>query len=110
MKLLYDHHLSRKLVGRLADLFPGSSHVVFHGLGQADDIDIWLFAQQHEYIIVTKDSDYNDISTLRGAPPKVIWLHIGNSTNEVVERVIRQNYKRIEQFDKEIDSALLEIL
>lgn len=110
MKLLFDHHLSRKLVGKLADLFPESSHVVFHGLDRADDIDIWLFAQQHEYIIITKDSDYSDILTLRGAPPKVIWLHIGNSTNEVVERVIRQNYQRIEQFDKEIDSALLEIL
>jgi predicted nuclease of predicted toxin-antitoxin system len=39
MKLLFDHHLSRKLVARVADLFPESSHVVLHGLDQASDLD-----------------------------------------------------------------------
>ncbi|MDF5722677.1 MAG: DUF5615 family PIN-like protein [Rhizonema sp. PD37] len=32
MKLLFDQNLSRKLVNRLADIFPNSSHVQFHGL------------------------------------------------------------------------------
>jgi predicted nuclease of predicted toxin-antitoxin system len=41
MKLLFDHHLSRKLAGRLGDQFPGSSHVAFHGLADAEDVDIW---------------------------------------------------------------------
>ena len=44
MKLLFDHHLSRKLVGRLDNLFPGSSHAAFHGLSDAENNAIWTFA------------------------------------------------------------------
>ena len=54
MKLLFDHHLSRKLVARIADQFPASSHVVFHGLDQAKDADVWMFARANGYTIVTK--------------------------------------------------------
>ncbi|MEH2290305.1 DUF5615 family PIN-like protein [Nostoc sp.] len=32
MKLVFDQNLSRKLVTQLADVFPDSSHVQFHGL------------------------------------------------------------------------------
>jgi predicted nuclease of predicted toxin-antitoxin system len=37
MRLLFDQNLSRKLVKRLADIFPDSSHVQLHGLPEADD-------------------------------------------------------------------------
>ncbi len=84
-----NHHLSRKLVARVADLFPESSHVVFHGLDQASDIDIWTFARANGYTIVTRDNDFNDLSTLVGAPPKIIWLRIGDSTTARVEQVLR---------------------
>jgi predicted nuclease of predicted toxin-antitoxin system len=109
MKLLFDHHLSRKLVARLADLFPNSSHVVFHQLERAEDIDIWLFAQRGDFTIVSKDSDFNDITTLRGPPPKVIWLRIGNCTTKDVEIIIRNNYHLIEQFIGDGTSSILEV-
>ena len=38
MKLLFDENLSHKLVGLLADLFPGSVHVREVGLKAADDL------------------------------------------------------------------------
>jgi predicted nuclease of predicted toxin-antitoxin system len=41
MKLLFDHNLSPRLVGCLADIYPQSSHLYFLGLDQADDRDIW---------------------------------------------------------------------
>ena len=34
MKLLFDQNLSRKLVARLQDLYPNSSHVQFHELAE----------------------------------------------------------------------------
>lgn len=110
MKLLFDHHLSRKLVGRLADIFPNSSHVVFHGLDSANDIDIWHFAQGDDFTIVTKDSDFNDVAALRGAPPKIIWLRVGNSTNATIEAIIRNHYALIEQFVNDPASTILEIV
>lgn len=110
MKLLFDHHLSRKLVARLADLFPQSSHVVFHGLECAEDSAIWSFARNGEYLIVTKDSDFNDVVTLRGAPPKVIWIRVGNCSTATVEAIIRRNYPLIEAFCHDPQSAILEII
>ncbi|MFV9504241.1 MAG: DUF5615 family PIN-like protein [Oscillochloridaceae bacterium umkhey_bin13] len=110
MKLLFDHHLSRKLVSRLADVFPKSSHVAFEGLDQADDIEIWLFAQQNDFAIVTKDADFNDTTTLRGAPPKVIWLRIGNATNADTEQIIRHNQLVLAQFLSDPQSAIFELI
>jgi predicted nuclease of predicted toxin-antitoxin system len=110
MKLLFDHHLSRTLVTRLADRFPGSSHVVFHGLETADDSVIWSFARRNGYTIVTKDSDFNDITTLRGAPPKIVWLRIGNSTTARAETVIRLHAESIEQFITGDTNIILEII
>jgi predicted nuclease of predicted toxin-antitoxin system len=110
MKLLFDHHLSRKLVSRLTDIFPNSSHVALHGLERADDIDIWLFARQNDFAIVTKDSDFNDVTTLRGAPPKIIWIRVGNCTTADIERIIRQNHPMMMQFSTDPSSAILEII
>ena len=45
VKLLFDQNLSRKLVNRLVDLFPDSSHVQFHNMLGADDAEIWEFAK-----------------------------------------------------------------
>ena len=78
MKLLFDNNLSHKLVSRLDDLFPDSSHVMTEGLDEAEDHEIWDYAKENGFAIITKDSDYDDLSIVRGFPPKVIWLKIGN--------------------------------
>lgn len=110
MKLLFDHHLSRKLVHNLADLFPESSHVAFHGLDRAEDIAVWSFARYGNYIIVTKESDFNGLLMLRGSPPKIIWLRVGNCTTAAIEAIIRRNYSSITSFAQDPDSSLLEII
>lgn len=110
MKLLFDHHLSRKLVRRLEDRFPNSSHVAFHSMSGAADVDIWAFAAREGYAIVTKDSDFNDLSALHGAPPKVIWLRIGNCTSADVESILRGHANVIEQFLAHAREPILEIV
>lgn len=110
MTLLFDHHLSHKLVARLSDRFPGSSHVIFHGLDRSDDIDIWNFARDNGYTIVTKDNDFSDMGTLRGAPPKIIWLRIGNSTTARIEQVLRTHAHVIETFITSPTKIILEII
>jgi len=63
MKLLLDHHLSPRLVKRLANLFPESNHIYPLNLDKADDFEIWEFAKENNFIIVTKDADFSDLST-----------------------------------------------
>jgi predicted nuclease of predicted toxin-antitoxin system len=110
MKLLFDHHLSRKLVRRLEDQFPDASHVAFHGLADAADVAIWIFAEREGYAIVTKDADFTDLSALRGAPPKVVWIRIGNCTTTEVERILRGHARAIHHFLAHPTDRLLEII
>lgn len=77
--LRFDHHLSVRLVAQLADLFPDARHVTHLGLERATDEQIWPYAATHGCTIVTKDSDFSDLSVLRGAPPQVIWLRLGTA-------------------------------
>jgi predicted nuclease of predicted toxin-antitoxin system len=71
VKLLFDENLSRRLVGRLADLFPESSHVVLEGLTQNPDIVVWDYAKAQGFAIVTADADFYELSTTFGPPLKV---------------------------------------
>jgi predicted nuclease of predicted toxin-antitoxin system len=101
LKLLFDQNLSPKLVKRLADLFPGSSHVLSLGLDCADDAIIWEYARDHDFAIVTKDADFDLMGTVRGTPPKVIWLLIGNCTTGQVETLFRSNHPLIVAFESD---------
>ena len=110
MKLLFDHNLSPRLVTRLADLYPDSQHVFLLEMGEADDREIWNYAQQHSYVVVTRDSDYNDLSLLRGFPPKVIWIRRGNCSTTVIEGMLRAAREAIEDFVQNSSSGVLTLL
>lgn len=101
MKLLFDQNLSPKLVSRLADLFPGSSHVQSAGLDCADDDQIWQYAKLNDFAIVTKDEDYNNLSVVRGSVPKVLWLQTGNCTTSQIEALFRARIADIQVFEKD---------
>jgi predicted nuclease of predicted toxin-antitoxin system len=85
VKLLFDQNLSFKLPKKLDDVFPGSSQVRLLGMQEAIDADIWEYARQNGFTLVTKDSDYYEQSALLGHPPKVIWLRCGNRPTTYVE-------------------------
>jgi len=42
-----------------------------------------------------------------GAPPKVIWLQIGNAGTAAVELLLRREFKRICKFETNTDESLL---
>lgn len=97
MKLLFDQNLSRKLVTRLADIFPNASHVQFHELTEASDSEIWEFAKVQRFCIVTQDADFSERSRLYGSPPKVIWVRCGNATISKVEAILRSGAEAIQE-------------
>jgi predicted nuclease of predicted toxin-antitoxin system len=78
VKLLFDENLSRKLVRRLPELYPGSAHVAEFDLLERPDREIWDFAQASGFIIVTTDADFYELAAAFGPPPKVIWLRAGH--------------------------------
>ncbi len=96
MKLLFDHNLSPRLVQRLIDLFPSSTHVYLLGLEETDDREIWDYAKNHNFTIVTRDSDYHELLVLRGFPPKVIWIRRGNCSTVEIESILRSHTSDIQ--------------
>jgi predicted nuclease of predicted toxin-antitoxin system len=109
VKLLFDHNLSPRLVDRLADLFPHASHVSLIGLDQASDREVWDYAGANDFAIVSKDSDFDDLSLLRGFPPKVVWLRIGNCTTHQIEAILRYHHRLILDFGDDAGVGVLVI-
>jgi predicted nuclease of predicted toxin-antitoxin system len=99
MKLLLDQNLSPSLVTRLADVFPDSDHVSVLALDRASDTEVWEHARVNGFVLVTKDADYSDLVTLRGFPPKVLWLRLGNCTTAQIEALLRLHKDAIEQMN-----------
>ena len=107
MKLLFDENLAPRLARRLGDVFPGSRHVRELGLRGADDVILWGFARENGFAIVSKDSDFQQRSFLRGHPPEVVWIRLGNRPTAAVESVLRARRDEIATFDADPDAAFL---
>lgn len=95
MKLLFDENLSPRLAERLQDIFPASSHVDTLRLGNSSDERVWAAAKDGNFAIVTKDADFQDIATLHGAPPKIIWIRRGNCSTRDIEAILRRHAEEI---------------
>lgn len=86
--LLLDENLSFRLIKLLAAEFTSVQHVANLKLNSQSDSEIWKYAKINKLCILTKDSDFNDMSIANGLPPKVIVLAIGNcSTAEIAEHL-----------------------
>ena len=107
MRLLFDQNLSPRLPARLADLFPSSEHVDAVGLGSSADNLVWDYALQNGLAIVTKDEDYGQMSVMRGCPPKVLWLLIGNCTTADIEALLRMRLADILAFEQDVSVGVL---
>lgn len=65
-------------------------------MAEARDDVIWNFAKSNAFVIVTRDSDYFDLSLERGAPPYVLLLDFDNPSTDVVRRTLLAVASRLE--------------
>ncbi|MCD6544686.1 MAG: DUF5615 family PIN-like protein [Flavobacteriaceae bacterium] len=109
MNLLFDQNISYRLIKKISDILPDSKQVKELGLENATDIEIFNYAKNNDYSIVTFDSDFCDLNIINGFPPKIIWIRTGNSTTKNLELIIQQKYTVIKLFLTD-DNGCLEIL
>ena len=74
-----------------------------------DDSEVWQYAKANDFVIVSKDADFSDMSLLLGQPPKLIWLRIGNCTTPQIEQLIRANFSMIEQMQQDPTIGVLSL-
>ncbi len=90
-------------------MFPGAQHVRGRGLETADDLGIWEHAKAHRLTIVSHDVDFANLGSVRGHPPKVIWLRCGNQPTSVIENLLRRHCASITAFAQDAEMECLEI-
>jgi predicted nuclease of predicted toxin-antitoxin system len=106
VRLLFDQNLSHELVRLLGDLHPDSVHVREVDLRGAMDQEIWAYAIEHHYAIVSKDQDFAERALLEGPPPKVIWIRLGNCSTSDVEQLFREHEGAIRAFARDEEALL----
>ena len=82
-------------------------HVRDVELKGSSDHQVWKFAADNGFTIVTKDDDFRALSLLHGAPPKVIWLVVGNTSTAEILRILLAHATAIEGFITEPTTSLL---
>ena len=98
MRLLFDQNISYRVVKQLKAMFPDALGVRECGLFTADDTQIWEYARQNSFIIVTFDKDIPIIGSVRGFPPKIIWLRTGNLTNQAIVTLFTDHSDEFDAF------------
>ena len=107
MKLLLDQNLSRKLIKQIEDLFPESCHISSVLSETSEDREIWLYAKENGFTIVTKDDDFEQRSLLFAHPPKVIWIRLGNCRTGQIASLMRNSQKVILAFSEDEEKSIL---
>jgi predicted nuclease of predicted toxin-antitoxin system len=98
VKLLIDENLPPSLVREVQTRFPDSEHVLALGLGSCSDTDIFRFAAEHGFAILTKDDDFEVLSAQFGAPPKIVLFAVGNMLLRDLHALAARKLPYIEEF------------
>ncbi len=110
MKILIDQNISHRIIPKLQGYFEQLIHVREVELMDSDDYQIFMYARQHQFdAILTLDEDFQHHILVHQAPPKVIWLRVGNcGTNHLSETIIN-NITDIQQFIHDANFEIIEI-
>lgn len=112
MRLLLDANLSWRMIAVLQQHFSVCLHVDrLEELGTpASDAAIWHYAKENDLMIVTNDEDYVDLINLKGFPPKVVLLRVGNNSRLFIANLLIVRKNDIEKLQTSKENGLLEII
>jgi predicted nuclease of predicted toxin-antitoxin system len=75
----------------------------------AEDIDIWNYALNNGYTIITKDNDFVDLLEIKGFPPKAVLLKTGNNSSKALVELLINVKPMIEDLENN-NYGLLEMV
>ena len=95
MKVWLDAQLSPAIARWLSTQF-GVEAVAVRDLGlhQAKDRDIFFKARAAGAVVVTKDHDFVVLLEAHGAPPQVLWITCGNTSNAHLQEILLGSWPR----------------
>lgn len=94
-----DAHLSPQIARWIDEEFGHPAKALRDmGLRESEDEDIFSEARGKGVIVMTKDRDFPDLIARQGAPPKVIWLRMGNTSNGRLIAILREHLSTALEF------------
>lgn len=90
MKLWIDAQLSPALANWITENFASIEATAVRDLGlrEAEDPVIFFSAREADATVMTKDSDFLELQKRHGAPPKIIWVTCGNTSNAKLKAIL----------------------
>ena len=110
MKLLFDQNISPRVADILSEDFPDSKHVVDLQMDQVADLDLWNYAKENGFCIVSKDADFGDWAQIFGYPPALVWLRMGNCSTRDLITQLKSRAENIRKLGQEGHPWVLVIL
>ena len=104
MKLLLDENLSRRIIPFLQTAFPGSSQVALLELESASDSEIGQYAKTNGFVIVSRDSDFQERSLVAGHHRQETGTRHDAAHNSVARNVGNHEIRR--ERDRGLPNAL----
>jgi predicted nuclease of predicted toxin-antitoxin system len=110
MKFLLDENISWRIARLFSENFAECVHVNhFFKTDSASDLEIWNFAKNNNWIIISIDNDFANLSQFYMTPPKVIHLKVHNLSNNDIAKKLIGAQSIISEFCKSEENLLLEI-
>lgn len=110
MNLLFDQNISPRILKILPKQFSNCQQVRFVGLEDSSDFEIFQFARENDFAVVTFDSDFVDLIAMHGAPPKIVYLNTGNLTTKHITELLINNMLRINHYLDSDSDDILELI
>jgi predicted nuclease of predicted toxin-antitoxin system len=84
-----DAHLSPAIATWITDTFEIPAVALRDlGLRDAEDPEIFEAAKAQDVVLMNKDSDFVDLVERLEAPPQIIWLTCGNTSNARLREIL----------------------
>lgn len=108
MKILIDENLPKSLAKTFSEFSIEANHVSEFNLLKQNDNVIWSFAIKESMTIISKDNDFYSLSVLKGYPPKIIFLQIGNCSVSNLKNILLSKKEIILEFlENDVNGLLI---
>jgi len=101
VKFLVDAQLPPALASWLREAGHDAKALRDLGLRDAEDDEIWNQASSTGAVLITKDDDFPRRAQQTNSGPVIVWLRIGNTTNQVLREWFMPHLPQILAWIKE---------
>ena len=108
MKILVDAQLSPAIAAWINRTFDHIEAVSVRSveLVASEDVEIYNYAKQQGYVIMSKDDDFLELVESKGSPPQLIWVTCGNTSNTRMREVLAKVLEQVKELINEGETVV----